>query len=52
MGPHGLDDAVLGVTVPIVIVFSAWVLPVSQAIWVGTEYVTDAANGETWVRPR
>lgn len=41
----------LAVSIPLMLLFSAWFLPVSQAFWVGVEYATDAANKETWVRP-
>jgi len=41
----------LSVSIPMMLLFSAWFLPVSQAFWVGVEYSTDAANGESWVRP-
>jgi uncharacterized protein (DUF983 family) len=41
----------IAVSVPSMLLFSAWLLPVSQAIWVGVEYSTDAGNRENWVRP-
>jgi len=38
--------------VPIVAVFCALFLPVSQALWVGVEYVTDLESREPWARLR
>ncbi len=42
----------VAVTLPIVALFCAWFLPLSQSLWVGVDYLTDAANGEDWVQPR
>lgn len=42
----------LAVSVPAILVFGAWFLPLSQALWVAIEYSTDAANGESWVEPQ
>lgn len=42
----------LAVSVPLLLAFCAWVLPVAQAFWVGVEYVTAVGNGEPWARPR
>ncbi len=42
----------LAVSIPVLLAFCAWFLPVAQALWIGVEYVTDAINGEEWVRPR
>jgi uncharacterized protein (DUF983 family) len=42
----------IAVAVPLVLVFSALVLPLCQAFWVGIEYLTDVGNGESWIRPR
>ncbi len=40
------------VAVPLVLGFCALFLPFSQALWVGVEYATDAANGEPWIDVR
>jgi uncharacterized protein (DUF983 family) len=42
----------LGVSVPIVLLFSLWWLPRSIGLWVAIEYVTDLHNGEPWTDPR
>ena len=42
----------LGVSIPLMFAFCAVSLPFCQSLWVGVEYVTDANNGESWVRPR
>ena len=42
----------LAVSVPLLLAFCGWVLPVSQSFWVGVEYVTAVMNGEDWARPR
>ncbi len=42
----------IGVSVPLVLVFSLAALPLSQALWVGIEYVTDLEAGEPWARLR
>jgi uncharacterized protein (DUF983 family) len=39
----------LAVSVPIVLVFSAWWLPRSIGLWVAVEYLTDVGNREPWV---
>ena len=39
-------------SVPVVLVFSAFFLPVAQAVWVGVEYATDLAGGEPWATLR
>jgi len=41
----------LAVSVPSMLLFSAWLLPVAQALWVGVEYSTDVGNKEDWVDP-
>ena len=38
----------LAVAVPPLFYFCLWFLPVAHALWVGVDYVTDAANGEKW----
>lgn len=40
------------VTAPLVVVFCALFLPVSQALWVGVEYATDLEGGEPWAELR
>jgi uncharacterized protein (DUF983 family) len=51
-----LTDMGLGtfllISVPLVLGFCLWFLPVSQSLWVAIEYVTDVNNGEEWVQPR
>lgn len=42
----------LSVAVPVVFVFCLAVLPPSIALWVGVEFLTDAANGEEWAQLR
>ena len=42
----------IGVSVPIVLLFSVWWLPRSIGLWVAVEYVTDLHNGEPWADPR
>ena len=42
----------IGVTLPLVLVFSFLFLPLAQALWVAVEYATDVHNGEDWVDPR
>jgi uncharacterized protein (DUF983 family) len=42
----------IGVSVPIVLLFTYSFLPISRGLWVAVEYSTDAANGEAWVEPR
>jgi len=42
----------IAVALPLVLVFSALILPLCQAFWVGVEYLTDVVNGESWVEPR
>jgi len=37
---------------PLVFVFCALFLPVSQAVWVGVEYVTDLEGHEPWAELR
>ena len=42
----------LAVSVPLVLGFCLWFLPLSQSIWSGVEYLTDLHNREEWVHPR
>lgn len=42
----------VGVTAPLVLVFSILFLPVAQALWVGVEYTTDLASHEPWAELR
>jgi uncharacterized protein (DUF983 family) len=42
----------LFVSIPILVVFTAWWLPRSMALWVSTEYATDVHNKESWAKPR
>jgi len=38
----------IAVGVPIVVLFSFWVLPKATALWVAVEYITDVGNREPW----
>jgi uncharacterized protein (DUF983 family) len=38
----------LGITLPVMLVFSYWFLPRSMALWVAVEYLTDRGNREPW----
>ena len=40
----------IGVSVPIILLFSYWLLPKSMAAWVAIEFMTDIGNREPWVR--
>lgn len=42
----------LAVALPLVVAASVFALPLCQSIWAAVEYVTDAVNGEPWVKPR
>ena len=42
----------VGVSAPLVLLFSAVFLPLAQALWVGVEYATDLSTREPWVRLR
>lgn len=39
----------IGVSVPILLLFSYWLLPRSMAAWVAIEFMTDIGNREPWV---
>lgn len=42
----------MAVAAPIVLVFCACFLPISQTLWVAVEYMTDVTSGEAWVKPK
>jgi uncharacterized protein (DUF983 family) len=40
------------VSIPVLVLFTAWWLPRSMALWTATEYATDVLNKESWTKPR
>jgi uncharacterized protein (DUF983 family) len=42
----------LAVGTPLVLAFCYGTLPMSMALWIAVEYLTDVANQEWWARPR
>jgi uncharacterized protein (DUF983 family) len=40
------------VSIPVLVLFTAWWLPRSMALWTAVEYGTDVQNKESWAKPR